>query len=50
MVSAGLLGYEKQGLKVIYSLKTPCILDFLNCMTECVKEQARENRMLLKAL
>jgi len=50
MVSAGLLEYEKRGLKVIYSLKTPCILDFLNCMTECVKEQARENRMLLKAL
>jgi ArsR family transcriptional regulator len=50
MVSAGLLEYEKQGLKVIYSLKTPCILDFLNCMTKCVKEQAKENRMLLKAL
>jgi DNA-binding transcriptional ArsR family regulator len=50
MVSAGLLEYEKQGLKVIYSLKTPCVLDFLQCMTECVKEQAKENRMLLKAL
>jgi ArsR family transcriptional regulator len=50
MVSAGLLEYEKQGLKVIYSLKTPCVLDFLSCMTECVKEQARESRMLFKAL
>ena len=50
MVSAGLLEYEKHGLKVIYSLKTPCILDFLDCMIKCVKEQAKENRMLLKAL
>jgi DNA-binding transcriptional ArsR family regulator len=50
MVSAGLLEYQKQGLKVIYCLKTPCVLDFLACMTECVKEQAKENRMLLKAL
>jgi DNA-binding transcriptional ArsR family regulator len=50
MVSAGLLEYEKQGLKVIYCLKTPCVLDFLDCMTRCVREQAKENRMLLKAL
>ncbi len=50
MVSAGLLDYEKRGLKVIYSLKTPCILDFLDCMTKCVKEQAKESRTLLKAL
>ncbi len=50
MVSAGLLDYEKQGLKVIYSLKAPCILDFLDCMSKCVKEQAKESRTLLKAL
>lgn len=48
MVSAGLLEYEKRGLKVIYCLKTPCILDFLDCMTKCVKQQAKEDQKLLR--
>ena len=50
MVSAGVLTYYKKGLKVIYRIKTPCIVDFLSCLTNCLKEQARENDELLKAL
>ena len=50
MVSAGILEYRKEGLKVIYSLKTPCILGFFECITGCLKEQAKENKKLLKAI
>ena len=50
MVRAGVLGYRKDGLKVIYRLKTPCILDFFSCVTGVLKYQAKENEKLLKAL
>ena len=50
MVNAGVLEYHKEGLKVIYKLKTPCILDFFSCITACLKQQAKENGKLLKSL
>ena len=50
LVNAGVLGYHKEGLKVIYRLQTPCILDFFSCITACLKQQAEENEKLLKAL
>lgn len=30
--NAGIIKSEKRGLQVFYSLKTPCILDFSNCV------------------
>ena len=50
MVSVGVLQHRKEGLKVIYKLKTPCILDFFSCMTTCLKQQAEDNERLLAAL
>jgi ArsR family transcriptional regulator len=50
MVNAGLLGYRKDGLKVIYRLETPCILDFLSCVSQVLKKQAENNQKLLRAL
>jgi ArsR family transcriptional regulator len=50
MVSAGILDYRKQGLKVIYALKTPCILDFFSCVVGVLKQQAKDNETLLAAL
>jgi ArsR family transcriptional regulator len=50
MVNAGLLDYRKEGLKVIYRLKTPCILDFFSCVSRVLKQQAKDNERLLKAL
>ncbi len=50
MSNAGLLEYRKEGLKVIYKLKTPCILDFFSCTTACLKQQVKENERLLAAL
>jgi DNA-binding transcriptional ArsR family regulator len=50
MVSAGVLEYRKQGLKVIYKLKCPCILEFFSCVRRVLKQQVKENEKLLKAL
>ena len=50
MTNADVLASRKEGLKVIYTLKTPCILDFFSCISGVLKQQAKENQRLLKAL
>ena len=50
MVSGGVLSYRKEGLNVIYKLRTPCIVDFFSCVTSVLKQQAKENNKLLKSL
>jgi DNA-binding transcriptional ArsR family regulator len=50
MVSAGVLEYEKKGLQVIYKVRTPCVLRFVDCLTECLKENAKEEQKILKMM
>ena len=50
MVRAGVLEHRKDGLKVIYSLKCPCILEFFSCIGRVLKQQAKENERLLKII
>ena len=50
MVSAGVLEFRKEGLKVIYKLKTPCILKFFSCVTDVLKQQVKDSGKLLGAL
>lgn len=50
MVSAGVLESRKDGLKVMYKIKTPCMVRFLDCLREVLKEQAKESQELLKAM
>jgi ArsR family transcriptional regulator len=50
MSNAGLLEYRKEGLKVIYRLKCACIVDFFSCVSRVLKQQAKDNERLLKAL
>jgi DNA-binding transcriptional ArsR family regulator len=50
MVNAGVLSCRKDGLKVFYALKTPCVAEFLSCVTRVVKHQAKENEKLLASL
>jgi ArsR family transcriptional regulator len=50
MVAAGVLEHRKEGLKVIYRLKCPCILDFFSCISGILKQQFKEDEKLLKAL
>ena len=50
MLNAGILEQHKKGLKVLYKLKTPCILKCLSCITAVLKEQIKNDDKLLKAL
>ncbi len=38
--AAGLVTMRKQGLQVFYSLRTPCITNFLSCVDAVVKTEA----------
>ncbi|MBN1817801.1 MAG: winged helix-turn-helix transcriptional regulator [Sedimentisphaerales bacterium] len=50
MVAAGVLESRKQGLKVLYKIKTPCILNCFSCIIDVIRTQAEENRQLLDAI
>jgi ArsR family transcriptional regulator len=41
---------RKDGLKMIYSLRTPCILNFLSCVTDVLKTQLAKNNHVLQGL
>lgn len=50
MVNSGVLDSRKDGLKMIYRLKTPCVLNFISCVTEVLAEQLRGDLQLLKQI
>lgn len=50
MTSAGILQSRKDGLKVFYCVSTPCVLQFLHCLKDCLREQMAGQQQLLKSL
>ena len=50
MVAAGVLEHRKEGLKVIYRLKCPCILDFFSCISGVLKQRVKDDSEILKVL
>jgi len=40
--SAGIVSDEKRGTKIFYTLRTPCVLRFLDCLTAVVIQSAKE--------
>lgn len=42
MLKAGVLKTRKDGLQVFYSLRTPCVLNFLNCATRAIQQNIKE--------
>jgi len=50
MVNAGILSFRKDGLKVIYTLKTVCILDFFQCVTQVIKEQFDQDQQMIRSV
>ncbi len=50
MVNAGVLASRKDGLKVRYRIKTPCVVRFLDCLKDCLKEQAAEQQKMLEVM
>jgi len=47
MLKTGLVQSRKDGLRMMYSLRTPCITPFLGCVTELLREQLESNNALL---
>jgi len=39
--NAGIVQDDKRGLQVYYSLRCPCILDFLGCIENVIKENLK---------
>jgi DNA-binding transcriptional ArsR family regulator len=50
LLKAGVLDQRKDGLRMMYSLKTPCILDFMQCVEGVLRERVRDARLLLRRL
>lgn len=46
--NAGIVVDEKRGTQVFYSLRVPCILNFLGCVESVLKENAREQMEWVK--
>ena len=46
--NAGIVASDKRGLQVYYSLKVPCIMNFMSCVEAVIKSQIDEQAMLLK--
>jgi len=45
---AGLVLHEKRGSQVFYSLRTPCIVDFFDCVETVLENSARDQLDLLE--
>lgn len=50
LVKAGILHYEKKGLHVFYTIKRQCVLRFLDCQSEFLKEQIEMDKKLLQII
>ena len=46
--SAGIVKDEKEGLKVFYSLKVPCIINFFGCVDKVLETNAKEQLACIK--
>ncbi len=47
MLKAGILTSRKEGLKVIYTLRTPCIVKFLGCVEDVLKQRMQSDMQIL---
>ncbi len=45
---AGILSDRKEGLKVFYRLECPCIIDFMNCVSNVISRRAKRDLKILE--
>jgi ArsR family transcriptional regulator len=50
LLQAGIVEQRKDGLKMMYTLKTPCILRFMDCIEAVLRQQAEESAEMLQNL
>jgi len=48
LLKAGIVENRKVGLRVLYTLKTPCVASFLTCVTNVLRERAERDSKLLR--
>ena len=46
--NAGLVADEKRGNSIFYSLRVPCIMDFMGCVEDVLSANAKEHANILK--
>lgn len=46
---AGLIADEKRANRIYYTLRCPCILDFINCVEDVLIANADEHKKILKS-
>ena len=50
LLKSGIVQQRKDGLKRMYTLKTPCILNFTACVENVLRQRARDAAGLLEKL
>lgn len=50
LLRAGVLEHRKEGLRMLYRLRCPCVVDFLSCVTNVLREQVQASNAALRAL
>ncbi len=50
MKNSGLVEGKKNGNQIFYSLRVPCILEFLGCIESVLEHNAKDNIQLLNTL
>ena len=50
LLKAGIVEHSKDGLRMMYRLRTPCILNFTKCVEGVLREQAKDAAAMLRAL
>ena len=50
LLKAGIVEQRKEGLRMMYSLKTPCILNFMSCVEGVLRQRARDATEVLSKL
>lgn len=50
LLKAGIVEQRKDGLRMMYTLRTPCILKIASCVSQVLKEQMENTTELLQKL
>ena len=50
LLNAGVVSQRKDGLKMMYALRTPCVLNFMKCVEGVLRERAKEASRVLAGL
>ena len=50
LLKAGVVSQRKDGLKMMYTLRTPCVLNFMKCVEGVLRANARDASRVLRSL